>query len=368
MGGDPGGPEEGDVSRDGPDAQARGGAVPTFGREIAADISGKCVQVDIQCAAGRKPDPYVSGGRVALEVPALVVLDLEVAALGGGRKGGEHGPKPRPSRSGLHRNATTRTAQPHVARSCVYGEAATDLPEFDVTRGRLDGRVALYLSSPDVTRGQPGKEGSCCYLHVHIRGGDVDLQVRTRWCPDGYFEGVPTATRPLLRAEQYPTPALLDHEIFGVPSLDVDLHPARLSWKEDRFSGWQVDLDPVPPADLEFLVPRVAHVLTVPFILRPTSAAACSTNSSASWREAGPSASLSARVAASTAGSPPANDTWLVTAASNLVTAALLSTQYLLDLRTDRSHRYLTSRDPPTTQVELRDRPGYYTRTPRAHA
>src|SRR5215208_2621143 len=139
---------------------ARSRAVPTFGREIAADISGKRVQVDIQCAAGRKPDPYVSGGRVALEVPALVVLDLEVAALGGARKGGEHSPKPRHSRRGLHRHAPARTAQPHVARSRVYGEAATDLPEFDVARGRLDGRVALYRSSPDAARGQPGQEGS----------------------------------------------------------------------------------------------------------------------------------------------------------------------------------------------------------------
>src|SRR5215207_8377480 len=86
-----------------------------------------------------------------------------------------------------------------------------------------------------------------------------------------------------------------------------------------------------------------------------TSAAACSINSSASCRAAGLRASLNALPAASTAGSPPARATWLVTAASNLVSAALLSTQYLLDLR---SFRHRTSLKRPTASREPRDDSG----------
>src|SRR5215203_2237045 len=86
-----------------------------------------------------------------------------------------------------------------------------------------------------------------------------------------------------------------------------------------------------------------------------TSAAACSINSSASCCAAGLSASLNALAAASTAGSPPARATWLVTAASNLVSAALLSTQSLLDLR---SRRHRASLENPTASREPRDDSG----------
>ena len=79
------GSDEDDISGDGLDMQARRGTFPVFGRKVAADISGYRVEVHVQGASGWKPDPHVSGRRAAFEISTLVVVDLEVASLGGDR-------------------------------------------------------------------------------------------------------------------------------------------------------------------------------------------------------------------------------------------------------------------------------------------